>query len=59
MTNEEALAEAKRRYGEKAGVRFDTMFARPYLVHINRGDRHASGHGHNWEEAFKDAEGSE
>jgi hypothetical protein len=60
MTDDEALAEARRRWGEDAKVRHDAgprrLMGRPYAV----GYRHKSvfyvcGEGDSWEEAFQEA----
>jgi hypothetical protein len=61
MTDNEALAEARRRWGDTAKVRHDTGPARrgsrPYAVGVRKiGAFFICGEGDSWEEAFQDAD---
>jgi hypothetical protein len=61
MTGDEALAEARRRWGDGGRVRNDTQCAsadaRPYAVGVlKKGVFFVLGEGNSWEEAFRYAD---
>jgi hypothetical protein len=61
MTDDEALADARRRWGGRAKVRHDTNRAsggsRPYAVgYRDRSVFIVCGNGDSWEEAFQNAD---
>jgi hypothetical protein len=60
MTDEEALTEARRRWGDAVRVRHDSgqgrWVARPYAVSVQKDALFTVyGEGNSWEEAFQDA----
>jgi hypothetical protein len=62
MTDNEALAEARKRWGRRAGVihrrEWLPPWATPYAVGLRKGwgEFEVYGHGMTWEEAFAAAE---
>jgi hypothetical protein len=62
MTDNEALAEARKRWGRRAGVihrrEWLPSWATPYAVGLRKGwgEFEVYGHGMTWEEAFAAAE---